>query len=252
MESCLNFARALLKPPQQGSHLVRAQQLFCHRRAVIIACNDILRSRTSKKIAFAWWMHLTWVESGESMSYFSPGSPDKSTASTHTHIGLSSTAAAEAVCASVAGAESQTSHKWLPWVYHNCTATQGAAETESWSCILSNPLEHLCPRSPMRHCLVEQGKRQTGVGLQGWKFREQWQQSTSQLLTCLLRKQPTKGQQTRKAHLPTATSRRLKEHKAKPENDCIYGKGFGECMSFPWLTTIISCKVFVCPEITAL
>lgn len=160
--------------------------------------------------------------------------------------------AVEAVGTSVARAESQTSHKRLPWVYHNGTATQGAAETQSWSCIISNPLEHLRPRSLMRHCLVEQGKRQTGVGLQGWKFRELWRRSTSQLLTCLLRKQPAKGHKARKAHWPTANSGSLGGNKAKSDSYCTHGKGFGECMWFPSLTTIISGQVFVGSEITAL
>lgn len=166
---------SLAKLPQQSSCLITAQLLFCHCRAVIIACLDILWPQTSKKIAFAWLMHVTCAESGESMSYFSPGSSNKSTwASTHSSAFSSSSSSRGShvcVCRQGPGAK----HLINGCLRFTTSARQHKVllRQKSWSCILPNPLEHLCPCSPMRYCLVEPGKRQTGVGLQGWKFKEQ-------------------------------------------------------------------------------
>lgn len=124
-------------------------------------------------------------------------------------------------------------------VYHKCTTTQGAAQAESWSCTSFNPLQHSSPHSSMRHCLVERRN--------GQQVLDCWDGNL---------KQPSAA-----AHLTagwavgrqqSADTHYLQWTAGVSCTMWLILNRIRESISFPWLTTIISCEESEDSEITAL
>lgn len=195
-------------------------------------------------------MLVSWGEIGESMSYFSPGSSNKSIrARTRSPAVNSSSSRSFCVCLSP-GAPRQTSHKWLSLVYHNCTAPQGAADRELRLHFVQSP-GAVVSTLPDEIPSGRNEKQQTGVGLLGWKFAVIYKGSGNQGVSCSPVCRVNKQWKVIWKVMCNTCSQQ-QEQRAKCGSCFLYmERATGKSMSFPWLTTIISSKVFAASEITA-
>lgn len=208
---------------------------------------DDLRLQTSERNSF--WMMLmlqTQGELSESMSYFGLGSSNSSTqARTHSPG-----------CSSSSGGFCDRRHRarhlindclWFTAVAQQCKVLQRGA---SWGCTSISSPGQTSPRSRMRYRLGELRNSKQVFGPPRWKCAGE-EQSNSQPLACVVSEQ-TGWKVIRERACSTCSQRQEQRAESKARLLCYkLQRSAAELVSFPWLTTIISCEVFAGSEITA-